>query len=176
MSSTPHREANPGGRPWLQFNLRIFLLLTLALGTFLGWLGMRLTKYQAQREATEQIEMLGGNVEWLPRSFPQIDTPTRVTLRETQFRDADLTHLYPMHELAWLSLAKTKVSDAGVEKLSHFRNLVYLDLSGTSITPAALRSLEQFVSLRRVNLAETNLTDQAVERLQAKRPDLRIEH
>ncbi|MEK6237166.1 MAG: hypothetical protein N2C14_20855 [Planctomycetales bacterium] len=164
----------PARFPKLQFNLRTLMLFTLACGGVFGLLGMRLSKYRAQIQASEQLQASGAQVEWTPRNFPQFDAPTRVSLRGASLTDDDFRSLREMDELAWLCLAETSVTDEDMAKIAKFRRLQVLDLSNTQITDAGLESLEGLGLLNRLDMRNTRVTEQGAERFRAALPRLEL--
>jgi lipopolysaccharide export system protein LptC len=54
--TTEHTTTPKPRRRWLQFSLRTLLVLMLAFGCGLGWLGMKVKQAGEQREAVETTE------------------------------------------------------------------------------------------------------------------------
>ena len=75
----------------------------------------------------------------------------RVSLDDSNCRDADLDNLTGMPGLAELSLRNTRITDAGLKRIVTLRSLRQLDLRGTWVTDdglAHLARLPQLVDLR----------------------------
>jgi Leucine-rich repeat (LRR) protein len=130
-------------RRWLQFSLRAFLLVTLAVGVGLGWLGINMDRARRQKRA---VEFFRDAHEGWTIPDPQIaytetswDPPVwlRTRLGEDFFRrvksvkvwstkinDADLAHLRVLADLESLEIVCPNVTDAGI---THLRGLHRLE-------------------------------------------------
>jgi hypothetical protein len=113
-------------RRWLQFSLRMMMVLMLVFGAGFGWLAHQFHQARAQQKAEMAIEELGGNLGYTPASGGMIRTAvarlgklfgedlsldvTGVYLGGTQVNDAGLAHLQGMTQLGVLHLGDTQVS------------------------------------------------------------------
>jgi hypothetical protein len=93
-----------------------------------------------------------------------------------QVTDAALKELAGMPQLETLVLAGTPVTDQGIAELAHLPQLRHLVLANTHLTDAALDGLASCVRLQYVGLSRTRVTEAGVAKLQAARPNLRIQH
>ena len=118
MTAAPTITPKPRHR-WLQFSLRMLLVLMLVLGCGLGWCAREVQRARAQRKAAAAIEKLGGRVNYSPASGGEVrravawlgqlfgedvsEDVIGVRLRGTQVSDAGLAHLQGLTQLRELT-------------------------------------------------------------------------
>lgn len=164
---------------WLQFSLGTFLLAVTVLCV---WLGIVANRATTQQQAIEDIERLGGSVEygwqyeagldqskatppapsWLRDSLGDdyFDTIAAVWFdpERTALCDSDLKVLCQLPDVRLIWIAFQPISNAGLETLGSLQSLEDLDLYGTRISDAGLQGLSGLKQLREINVGETQVT------------------
>ncbi len=118
---------------WFQYSLRSLLLLTLLVSLVMSCVAVRMQRARRQDEAVEEIEKLGGQVQydyeaqgvnppgpaWLRNLLGEnfFATVVAVDLSLQQVTDAGLEHLKGLTQIQTLCLVQTMVTDEGVKKL-----------------------------------------------------------
>jgi hypothetical protein len=133
------------------------------------WIADHVDFYMRQREAADEVERLGGQVEfeeieWLRQSvgdFAWLAERLRIIrLGNTDADDVFLSFLAEQPQrtpyLVELDLSGTQVSDKGVQGLTGFQLLQRLDLSGTKVTRRGLSAtVHELPALEKVGLSAT---------------------
>ncbi|WP_077919695.1 c-type cytochrome domain-containing protein [Spirosoma sp. 209] len=89
--------------------------------------------------------------------------------------DADLDPLASLTNLTRLNLARTSITDKALTALTGLPNLEQLNLYGTAVTDEGLAILARCPNLKVVYLWQTKTTPEGIERLQKRRPNLKID-
>ncbi len=192
MTETPAQQSPESPTPspkrrWLQFNLRTLLVLTLVIGSGLGWVmneRRKNARIQADLDALERFGcsfgVLEGNsfrpsrFDWLlDRNDFRIDG---VFCDDSTITDTGLVHFKGLTNLNSLYLHNTAITDSGLAHLKDFPKLEYLFLNGTAITDAGLEHLKGLAQLGYLNLRGTKATKSGVSELQKALPNCDICH
>lgn len=175
-------------RPWFQFSLRTLLVLMLALGCGLGWLGYKRNKAFRRQVAvevfcdwrlargpgSEKDPALWGTTLYLSESPVTDSQLTHVAwlpdlevlhLESTGITDRGLASVRRLTRLSKLSLGNARVTDAGLVHLRRLKQLELLDLGNTHVTDAGLDNLRGLRQLKRLYLNDTQVTDAGLEHL-----------
>jgi hypothetical protein len=172
-----------------QFSLRSLLVLTVVVAIPFSWLGVEMKRAREQREAVEEIQKLGGEVQYdrefseslalMPNPAPPklvwlqafldgdfFDNVVGVLFKNcTQVTDAGLHHLRGLAQLQVLELDDTQISDAGLIHLQTLKQLQVLLLNNTHISDAGLGHLKGLTQLQHVWLSNTHTTNAGLEHL-----------
>ncbi|MEQ1906610.1 MAG: hypothetical protein ABL888_20665 [Pirellulaceae bacterium] len=182
-STTPRPK-----RRWLQFNLRTLLVLTLVVGSGLGWVMNERRKnaiIQADIDALESfgcrffddnpVSFWSSCFDWLlgRKDLGQefdvgfsnelfTDAQLAYLKRQTQLRKLDLGRTAitkGVTQLKDLELRRTEITDAGLVHLKGLTQITDLDLDYTRITDAGLVHLKGLTQLTNLDLDYTRITD-----------------
>jgi len=173
-------------RRWFQFSLRTLLIFTLIVAVACAWLGRKNERKRKEREATEAIVKLGGEV-WHDRElapgvwFMLVQSPSEPNSLERfigenftcdvvgvsfkslgqsyRFADEEAVLLSSLPQLQKLDLDGTLVTDSGLSNIKDLSHLRSLDLSFTGVTDAGLAQLKNWPRLEALGLEGTNVTD-----------------
>jgi Leucine Rich repeat len=180
-STTPRSK-----RIWLQFNLRMMLVVTLVVGSGLGWIAYerrKNAKISADVDSLKRLRCLVKFSENEPRELELIAWLTGRSLSTPvvsvsavvapgsklfglkQVQDSDLTYLKGFSHLETLQLGSTKVSDSGLVHIRGLRRLKELDLTFTSISDNGLKQIRRLTRLEDLDVSYTSISDGAVEHL-----------
>ena len=101
----------------------------------------------------------------LKHSLAAIESPTTLSLSNSEVTDAGLKELAGLKSLQTLDLSGTEVTDAGLKELAGLKSLQTLDLSDTKVTGAGLKELAGLKNLQSLNLDYTQVTDAGLKEL-----------
>ena len=91
---------------------------------------------------------------------------TSLTLRETNFTDADLKALLPLaNQLTYLYVENCDLTDAGLAELRNFTSLQELTLAGDRLTSRGIIHFESMTWLTSLTIESTQVTDECVSSL-----------
>ncbi|MEQ1904003.1 MAG: hypothetical protein ABL888_07475 [Pirellulaceae bacterium] len=200
-TTTQQSPDSPTPRPkrrWLQFNLRTLLVLTLVVGSGLGWIANERRKnarLQADIEALRKsgcvvlifsegpysgtIVVDGDNNPISDAELRRIKSLTNylcLNLHNTAITDRGLEHLKGLPRLYSLGLRNTEITDAGLVHLKGLSSLKHLYLHNTAITDAGLAHLKGLTNIKSLYLRGTKVTKSGVAELQKALPNCRIEY
>lgn len=143
MTDMQPDDSAPPKRPWYQFSLRTLLVLVLAGGMGLGWLGRRLLT----------------------------PPPVRIVLQNLCAYQPDITFDADGSVVAmWNFRAGHGLGDDALRHIDELDRLQKLDLSGSQITDGGLQHLSDLDGLRELTLRGTRVTDAGVKSLQKALP------
>jgi hypothetical protein len=175
-----------------QFSLRTFLVLILASGVVLGWLGRMYLTAREKRRAWKGFYQAFQNAQWTVYSNDDMtaalsfDNPSAIRdadlaqlqafrssrlilktldLRGAPITDRGLVNLEYVPTVQDLVLCGTQITDAGLKHLGHLKDLKTLDVSGTRITGAGFGDLEHLEHLESLRMYETQVTEEGLRQL-----------
>lgn len=158
--STSNETKPPNRRRGFRVSLRVFMLLILAVGVWLGW---KTNKARRIRRAVAEVQRLGGTVwydyqliAWLDR-----DTALRPEPRWIQ-RLLGPEYFHDVHSVNFgighvAGDGRKRIEDLGF--LSDLSELRVLEISNSGVDDAAFRSLGPLPRLRMVSLHEPRVGD-----------------
>jgi hypothetical protein len=173
-------------RRWVQYRLRILLVVVAVLAIPSGWLVAQVLQARRERLAAAAIEELGVEVGWSEPSGPtwlwallgddlidgrHVDA---VQLIGDKGTDAALEHLKVLDQVQILDLTGSEVTNAGLQDLRGLNQLQSLWLCGTQVSDDGLENLKGLNSLQDLYLAKTKVTDAGIKRLQQALPHCKI--
>jgi hypothetical protein len=151
-------------------------LLTFLVSLGMSWFATRMQRARQQKAAVEEIERLGGDVEYdyaVDQSGNPISgavPPGPAWLRNLLGNDFFATVV----EANFLS--SSSVTDASLGHLKRLTQLQRLFLCRTKVTDAGLEHLNGLTKLRELKLSDTKVADEGVKRLQQALPNCEINH
>ncbi len=169
--------AKPKNR-WLQFSLRILLILTILVCVGFGFYGrfaykMRIAQRQEKAIHTLQVSGMGINFDYefdirngAYYQIPNARLPEPVWLRALLGEDyvRSLGDDF-FRTVIFVHFDGTKVTDADLIHLKDLPQIRMLSLSKTQITDAGLANLEGLSQLQWLHLQNTQITDAGLKRL-----------
>ncbi len=182
MTATP-TPPHPRRR-WLQYSLRMLMVLMLICSVPCAWLAHKLKQARDREAAVVRMYKLGGYVEEIPEA-PDEERAASVwlgkvlgeDLREyttsvqfggrwlgvrpipddVQVTDAALEHLRRLPRLQGLRLSDREVTDTQLVHLHQLRELSELYLDGTKVTDAGLVHLRALTEIRVLDLSRCDI-------------------
>jgi len=167
--------------------LVVGLFTGLIAGALSLWHQKTNTATRVDHRAAQNIERLGGVVEWDGENIDRVSlrglevTPERLEalrrfgmlerldLSGSTFSDTDVIQIVPLLSLREIDFADTPITDMGVSALKTMAGLEALNLDDTRVTDAVLSSLDQLPKLKSVSLRGAAVTLDGVAR--AKFPE-----
>ena len=173
-------------KPSLQFSLKAMLIVTSAIGI---WLGYHVNLARRQREAVARLETLAeGNALWFYAHEWDEDRETRkptgtqlepgpswirnllgidcwdsvvaINAQGCDLTDSALAWLLDrLPSVSYLELRLNPIGDASMSKVATMRNLKTLRVSRTNISDSGLRDIGRIKSLRTLDLCGDDVTD-----------------
>jgi internalin A len=204
MSEKPKRR-------WFQFSLKTLLVTIALMCLALGYVVYKRDVAARAKVAAETLKIRGASYEFPPGKMPGMGNEWSVailgddayehiaglSLRGSQFHDADLTQVAKLKSLRFLSIHDSDISDAGLRRISllslmaklylvnckkltddglhHLRPMTHLKelgLEGTLVSDEGLKTLEGFGELDYLDLNDTRITDAGLAKL-SKMPALK---
>ena len=175
---------------WNQFSLKTLMLAVVVCALPLSWFAVRAERTKKEREATAEIDRLGGKVcydyqcdesntqlggaiapgpAWLRklRGDDFLASVVCVHVKGGQVTDDVLKRLTDqLANVELLDIERAGVTDAGLAHLDRLSELKCLDLDHTRLSDAGLANLKGLTQLRRLNLCNTNITDAGLVHLE----------
>lgn len=151
-------------RRWLQFSLRTFLLVVLASGVGLGWLGTKLKRVHEQRQIATQIAAAGGKVyydyQFTGRHIKEDQPPPGPRLLCWAFGDDLFAYIQTVTFGEW-----SGCKDQVLESLPKLPRLTELSVYGPGITDQGIAHIQRIPALRDLSLYNTNVTPDGLSQL-----------
>lgn len=164
---TPRGALSNGKTKWFapRFSLRLLLIVVLACGLVLGWIGSRVGRhrkdvaYAARLEKVGSIRTVNDVPEWIQdlvsyewiEAFEQVRhielVPDKATYDEKVLRSKSIFPNYSLKEIACLPKLKTidlngtRIDDDGLLELKNVKTLEQICIHGTAITEAGKAQL-----------------------------------
>jgi hypothetical protein len=191
MSTSPGLpRGNRRWKRWLQFRLRTFLMLTVAVAAALGIAGLRVKSARDQQVAVAALRQFGATITYDTgnQQIGQTSLPRGAILGVRAPNNPQLTWLERLFgedffskvtEVTFPTLGQyfrrspsapllTLPPPVGDRQLAHVAKLPYLEVlvvSSDQVTDAALEHLADLANLRDLHLVNTSITDEGLARL-----------